>query len=93
MAAKKKTAKKAAKKAAKKGAGEHPCTLKDVCAFLDKLSPWLTNDLMTQITLLTNAVCNLDRVAIRGQPNIPGAMLCPGGIVAEPPVAPPPPKW
>jgi hypothetical protein len=100
VAAKKKSAKKksARKSAMNQNAGKsgkaHDCNMKDVCAYLQQLSDWLQNDLMPQHLKVTNAVCNLDKVAIRGLPNTPAAMLCPGtGGAVEPPVPPPPPKW
>lgn len=93
MAAKKKTAKKKTSKKAG-GADKRPCKPKDICEYLEALDKWLFTDFMPSYVKVRNAVCNLDKVAIRNLPNTPVAMLCPGGgPVVEPPVVPPPPKW
>ena len=88
MAAQKKTVR---RKTVKKAGYKRPCTPKDICGYLERLDMWLFNDFLPHYNKLTNAVCNLDRVAIRKMPNIPAAMLCPGsGVGLEPPLVPPP---
>jgi hypothetical protein len=100
VAAKKKSGRKSAarKGAAKKGAGMLPggikCTNKNICDYLQRLSDWLEYDFYPSHVRLQQAVCNLERTLILGQPNKPGLMQCPGGGGgAEPPVPPRPPKW
>src|SRR5687768_17338661 len=94
-AKKKRAAKKSAAKKSSGGMyGGKPCTPKNMCDYIQALDAWLWNEFWPDYVKVRNAVCNLDKVAIRKLPNTPAAMLCPGaGGGAEPPVVQPPPKW
>ena len=81
-------------KARKVDKGKPKCGDKDICAYLEAWNKYFSGQFLPHYQLIVNAVCNLEKVAIRGLPNNQLLQICPGtGGGAEPPPPPKPPVF